>query len=266
MMVNRSRTASGFTLVEVTIILLVLVILSAILLPTIERFIDLARVVKAKEDVGAIATAIALFLYDTGLPCFLIDGGYAAGGGVGSPPSYNDSNRVDVIYSVGATPRLDVVGAPILCSGTDFWGWQANAPGIFGPIQADTMENQLVRGNPLGDGPVMGFVYDPNDYYLRPRGHMYPGFRGAYLSTPIGPDPWGNRYSANVGFLHTQGTPAASLYGCGHSVSQFLDHDVFVLSAGPDGTINTSFSMDGGTAQLDDIMALVGGRGNGMEQ
>ena len=38
------------------------------------------------------------------------------------------------------------------------------------------------------------------------------------------------------------------------------------FKTGPDGTINTSFSMDGGTAQLDDIMALVGGRGNGMEQ
>ena len=39
----------GFTLVEVTIILLVLVILGAILLPMAERFIDLARLARVRE-------------------------------------------------------------------------------------------------------------------------------------------------------------------------------------------------------------------------
>jgi len=48
----------GFTLVEVTIILLVLVILSGIMLPQLGNFNRLARYVKVKEDLGTLARSV----------------------------------------------------------------------------------------------------------------------------------------------------------------------------------------------------------------
>ena len=52
----------GFTLVEVTIILLVLVILSTIMLPQLGNFNRLARFVVVKEDLGAICASIKKML------------------------------------------------------------------------------------------------------------------------------------------------------------------------------------------------------------
>jgi hypothetical protein len=224
---------------------------------------------RAREDVTLLASVVPLFLYDTELPCFLADGGYAEGGFWGSPPSLNDENRIDVLFGNGDIPTLDVVDAPVLCANIDFWGWIAafppGTPGAFGPIFSDTIDNQLVYGNPLGSNPITGFVFDPNDYYARPKGNDYHGFRGPYLQPPVSADPWGNRYSINVAFLHSRGEPASKLFGCGFNVSEFLDKDVFVLSAGPDGAINTSFYVDNVVPQRDDIIAIISGRGRGSE-
>ena len=52
----------GFTLVEVSIILLVLVILAAILLPNLGDFNRAARYARVKEDVGALCVALAKML------------------------------------------------------------------------------------------------------------------------------------------------------------------------------------------------------------
>ena len=52
------RNERGFTLVEVTVILLVLVILSAILLPQLGGFNRMARYAKVREDVGVICAAM----------------------------------------------------------------------------------------------------------------------------------------------------------------------------------------------------------------
>ena len=66
----------GFTLVEVTIILLVLVILSAIMLPQMGNFNRLARFVKVKEDLGAICSVLKVMLDDVGESAFYEDPGY----------------------------------------------------------------------------------------------------------------------------------------------------------------------------------------------
>jgi hypothetical protein len=71
------------------------------------------------------------------------------------------------------------------------------------------------------------------------------GWRGPYLDAPvIKSDPWGNRYALNAkGLQH--GRPFA----------------VIVLSAGPNGIIETPFDVNGALANGDDLYALVtGGR------
>lgn len=65
------------------------------------------------------------------------------------------------------------------------------------------------------------------------------GWRGAYINDGIAPDPWGRRYAVNV-----RVTSSATL-------------DLIVLSAGPNGTIETPFERDGISPGGDDVLALV---------
>ena len=66
------------------------------------------------------------------------------------------------------------------------------------------------------------------------------GWRGPYIDGALGADPWGRRFAVNVRWL----TVATRL-------------DTVVLSAGPDGLVNTPFSRDGVAAGEDDILGLV---------
>ena len=232
---SRANKSKGFTLVEVTIILLVLVILSAILLPVIERYIDLARYVKCREDIGMIAAIIELFKVDTCGTCLKI---------WGDIPSCT-GNQIDLLVSDGNIAS---------CTGpsTSLWGQQ------YGDNHAmffvDTMTNQLALGDPFG--PT-----SPGNPYPRPYTAFGCGWRGAYISTPITGDPWGNRYMVNVAFLgNCVGGPGMTGGRCfGMTPLQYSRMDVFVLSAGPDGTVHTPFAMEGVVAQGDDQIALISG-------
>jgi hypothetical protein len=66
------------------------------------------------------------------------------------------------------------------------------------------------------------------------------GWRGPYIDGGLGPDPWGQRYAASVRWL-TVSTP----------------FDTVVLSAGPNGTVETPFGRDGVTPGGDDLLAIV---------
>src|SRR5688500_14858461 len=94
----RRKGAKGFTLVEITIILLVLFILSAILLPMAERFIDLARLVRVREDLVALVSIIELFKVDTCNSWFSVDG---------ENPGSEDWKRVDMLVGDGDTPPTE---------------------------------------------------------------------------------------------------------------------------------------------------------------
>jgi prepilin-type N-terminal cleavage/methylation domain-containing protein len=54
----------GFTLIEVTIVLMVLAILAAVLVPSIGGFNSLARGVRVSEDLGAICSVLKMMLDD----------------------------------------------------------------------------------------------------------------------------------------------------------------------------------------------------------
>ena len=221
------KDSKGFTLVEVTIILLVLVILSGILLPTIERFIDLARYVKVKEDVGMIAAVIELWKVDNCTRIFKVNG--ASG-------SQSSDNRVDLLVSaISPATGIPDTGmfAPVGVgsSATSDSNWLAVYTGAAGAFNVDTMDNQLVTNTPMGGGKYPSPGVSP----------VSCGWRGAYISGPIGPDPWGTRYMANVMFLGSS------------------PNDVFVLSAGPDKIVQTPFQVDGASAKEDDLIALISG-------
>ena len=82
----------------------------------------------------------------------------------------------------------------------------------------DTIQNQEIANTPA--------------YAVSVNPKQQPGWNGPYLNSEA-LDPWGNSYMVNVRFLRANG-PANR-----------LQHNVFVLSAGPNGVTETAF--DDGT-------------------
>jgi len=70
--------------------------------------------------------------------------------------------------------------------------------------------------------------------------NAYSVWAGTYRRSTLSPDPWGNRYMVNVRHLSEQN-------GC----------DVVVLSAGPDGKVDTAFSTGNVVAGGDDLICVV---------
>ena len=88
----------GLSLIEVTIMLLVLMLLTSVLAPSIFDFINDAQWVKVKEDCEAIAISVARLHRDVGSNLYTVRpvvAGY---------PDY----KVDMMLSDGNKPRIDL--------------------------------------------------------------------------------------------------------------------------------------------------------------
>jgi len=75
------------------------------------------------------------------------------------------------------------------------------------------------------------------------------------MTAPIDPDPWGNRYAVNVGFLD----PVANSANATAATINGYEEDVVVLSAGPDEEVDTEWAVDGLTPGDDDILYTLSG-------
>lgn len=60
------KKQSGFTLIEVMVVVVILGILAAVIVPKIMSRPEQARIVKAKQDVAAIQSALDLYKLDSG--------------------------------------------------------------------------------------------------------------------------------------------------------------------------------------------------------
>jgi type II secretory pathway pseudopilin PulG len=243
---HRAKAERGMSLVEATIILMTLSILTAVLAPSINDYVQDARDVKAKEDVEALGTAVMREFRDVGAGCL------KKGASVGC----SLTNRADLLYSDGTNPTVDTGRAPDFSpSGTVTHDAALNWLGASNAITVtDTFKNQLVLNNPQYSAPTFGTA------------GIASGWRGAYLTAPIGPDPWGHSYQANTVFLGVAyafgvaggnadgGTGEGQAYG-GWS------KDVMVISAGRNGTLETPIAnADGATAVGgDDVVYVVSG-------
>ena len=93
----------GMSLIEATIILMVLAILTSVLAPSVGDYVNDARQTKVKEDVEALGTGILRMLRDTGKPFPQVVVGTGA-------TSYADENRVDLLVSEGNAPSSSAKG------------------------------------------------------------------------------------------------------------------------------------------------------------
>lgn len=86
----------GFTLIELTVVLAVIVTLALILTPAITNFINDARTSRTRNDVQTIASAVTQFYKDTG---FFPRWSVSNNGGAGLA-----ANKVDLLVSPGNVP------------------------------------------------------------------------------------------------------------------------------------------------------------------
>ena len=200
-----ARSHHGFTLIELTVVLAVIVTLALVLTPSIASFVNDSRSARARSDCQTILSAIVQFYQDNG---FFPSWKLAQAGGPGLA-----QNRVQLLVSPGSIPQED-------------------QPGLWTTGIAGLLTEQLMNNVP--------------GYSLRTPTSQF-GWNGPYLSSEIIADPWGNRYVVNIDLIDT----SASAIGRGGMVKAA----VWVLSAGPNRTIDTPFGQSILTAVLgnDDI-------------
>lgn len=235
------RAQRGVSLVEATIVLAVFSLMTAVLSPVVNDYVSDAKETRARNDTSALASAMSRMLVDVGETMFLRDGNGAA---ATNPPSRATSNRVNLLVGTGNIPNIaasvDRAGGNTdwddALDSTTVWSFyaqlNANTPGYRSGAEMSVTDEFDPDG---GSGGNSEFFW-----------------RGAYLTPIVGPDPWGNRYMSNVEFL---GRPNATTPS---------ENDVFVLSAGPNGRVDTSFAATTptfATDNMDDTHAMVSGGG-----
>ena len=189
--VTRRRTEPGFTLIELTVVLAVIVTLALILTPSIANTINDSRISRARADCQIIGAALELFYRDNG---FFPQWTTAQAGGPGLPQM-----RLQILFTAGKPPLEDQISQ-----------WTTGMSGM--------LADQLLANTP--------------GYALRTATSQF-GWNGPYLSSDLRSDPWGNRYVINVGLI--------DLSSGVQTQSGRLKAAVWVLSAGPNGTIETPF-------------------------
>ncbi len=236
-MMRRSDDQRGFTLVEVTIILMVLVTLSTIMLPQLGGFNRLSRYVKVKEDLGAVCSVMKKLLDEVMLGAFY-----------GQPRRRQEP--IGLLVGPGAIPKGGVVSWSHWQQGL-FETFTERTDSASVPVEftVDTFEHHLQENNPLG-----ARAYD-NRYknVLEDGGRngvgAFFGWRGPYLDS-FTPDPWGNRYMANVFALYRPGDL---------DEADLFTSAVVCYSSGPDLGVDTVFNQPMNDLDGDGVFGWVTG-------
>ena len=242
-MTHTLKNERGLSLVEVTIMLLVLMLLTGVLAPSIFDFVNDAKWVKVKEDCEAIGVSVARLTRDVG-PCLKFDGSQKC----------TKDNRVDILYSDGP----DVLDDDLMDDGETFFEGDGTTA-----MHLNWRKDDL-RGDSMEDQFVTNFPYYPTPGALGNYNAVGPqfglGWRGAYLSSPIGPDPGGHRYLVNSVFL---AVAVDAEWGTGEGKkSGGWSQDVFCISPGPNGLYETAFGGNdkgGVNREGDDFIYIISG-------
>lgn len=186
--------------------LLATTVVVTLLAPIVSGTIRETKQIAATTTMTVIAQQLNTAIAELNYFSFTIDG-------------VKTGTRVRLLVSDGDIPR------EVSATGSASWqGAVDNASGLV-----DFLERHLVTNNPRGSALNAYTTTAPNYW------------RGAYLTSPIDPDPWGNRYVVNAQWFTG---PAGG-------------EDVVVFSAGADEQIDSPYAADGLTPVDDDLMVLV---------
>jgi type II secretory pathway pseudopilin PulG len=223
---RRLRRQEGLSLVEVTIMLLVLMLLTSVLAPSIFDFVNDAQWVKVKEDCEALAISVARLHKDVGSKLYTVPGGAA------TYPNYKMDIMLSDYINVPTVTAPDIVG---FGGGANNWFGVGDGVFPFTNTFMDTCSNQLITNLVGGIGPL-GIYPEPSVTTPVFGPYFGQGWRGAYLSPPCASDPWGYAYQVNTKW-------ATMIFG-GIEGPRNHCNDVFCLSPGKDGIIDTSFGVN----------------------
>lgn len=243
----------GMSLVEATIILMVLAILTSVIAPSMGDYVNEARNTKAKEDVEAIGTAIIRMVRDTGLRCLSRD----------TATPCNLANRVELLVSgsaVGSNEPKVVSADYVPTAGTSSNDTGLNWAGATNEV-ADA--SRALMTDQFVSNTLAGTDYTPVSFTGGGGPRAGIGWRGAYLTGPVDVDPWGFMYQANTVFMNVASNAAAGSSAEGE-LSFGYHSDVIVLSSGSNGTVQTAFGSAGSpfgstAATGDDVIYTVKG-------
>jgi type II secretory pathway pseudopilin PulG len=244
------RSARGVSLIEATVMLAVVSILTAMLAPSVRAYVQNAQQVAAKKDVEAIGGALAAMLVDVGELWVTRDGNGTAATDSPSHDTVTVNNRVDMLVTAGKVPAKQTARSG---GGTTDWDT------AVGTTAVQLLDYYLVTNTPSNTSSnayraatnmSVTTNYDPDG------GGTYNaeyGWRGAYLPGPIAADPWGYRYAVNVEYLArglSSGTPPPAMGNV---------NDVIVISGGNNGLVEVRYDTDGPTSGNDVFYVVAGG-------
>lgn len=155
----------GFSIVEATIVLAVIAVLTGAVAPSVSRTLAQGRLARVHNDVQAIRTAIHNVLTEHTL--FVP---FTSTGAV-------DGDAIEVLVSDGDIP-FSAIGAT---------AWDDAVACCAAAVDVGFLEAHLVSNSGLG--AVGSYSVGAG------------GWRGAYINAPVDPDPWGNRYAVNTEYL-----------------------------------------------------------------
>jgi prepilin-type N-terminal cleavage/methylation domain-containing protein len=200
---RRTSNPAGFTLMEMIIVLAVGAALAAAIAPTAFSYLRDAQATRAQNDANQIAQAVSTFIKHTALNPYKNNT---------SNPKVNAKQAGDYDCLYGSQGNAPTTTTDTTTSPLDSWTSSAGVQCQAASATRDTLENHLILNTP---GGTVGKAYVVTGKLA---------WQGPYLPS-VQPDPWGNAYLVNIG----NGDPAA-----------VTKKAVFVISAGPNGTLETN--------------------------
>jgi prepilin-type N-terminal cleavage/methylation domain-containing protein len=212
------RRLSGFTLLEIIIVLAVISALVAILTPRVVVYIDDANQSRARADANGLAAAIDKMYRDTGRWPFYEDGTGSRKYTAGTDYALLTSHTA----CTGAGPA-SVCDATAPEDDTTLDTWDLTT------ALTDSLVHHLIMNTPA---------------YATSGGRAW---KGPYVDQVPEVDPWGRSYLVNIANAAPQDEGPTQRW-------------VIVISAGPDGALDTSADLQGTSNPVaggDDIIARV---------
>src|SRR4051812_10054839 len=111
--VGRGTEEAGLSLIEATVILGVISLLTAIMAPSVRAYVLSAQQVAAKKDVEEISVGLTRFLTDVGEVWVLRSGARTSTATNQAAPSHAVGQRVDLLVSDGKVPAVNVARSSV---------------------------------------------------------------------------------------------------------------------------------------------------------